>query len=192
MENKTFEYKALKYDELPEDARDKAVEAMYDLNVDYDWWQYTVEDILNEWSKKYGICFELGSLCFDLGRSRQLYFGRGKIWIEKPYKLAYQATGNRGYALLAAKGVLELGFETHYYGGGDGRTVLDVTDYRSADSPDLPVDFDNWFRDLCRGFFKRLNDEYNYLTSREAIEQSIRANEYDFFEDGRRTLTLAA
>lgn len=193
MEEKVLNYKALKYDELSEDARDKALEEMGDLNTFDGWWEDTVEFIAKEWSEKYGICFETSSLCFDLGRGRQLYFhGRGKINVENPYKLVYRATGNKGYALQAARGVLELGFETHYYGGGDGRTALDVTDFRKAGAPDMPVDLDEWFRDLCRDFWGILNKEYDYLTSREAIEETIRINEYDFFEDGRRTKTIAA
>ncbi|MDD4987003.1 MAG: hypothetical protein PHQ43_14760, partial [Dehalococcoidales bacterium] len=180
MVTKTFEYKAIKYDELGEDAKDKALEQMYDLNTYYGWWECTVEDIQNTWEEKYGICFDTDALCFDLGRRRELYFhGRGKIRVENPYKLAYQATGNKGYALQASNGLLELYFETNYYGGGSGRTVLHVSDYRTEKAPDLPVDFDLWFRDLCHDFWSTLHKEYDYLTSRESIEEGIRANEYD-------------
>lgn len=39
-------------------------------------------------------------------------------------------------------------------------------------------------RDFNRWIFRRLQDEYEYLTSDEQVEESIRANEYEFTEDG--------
>jgi hypothetical protein len=193
METRVIKYKAYKYDELSDEAKDKALEVMADINVDYDWWDSTVEYIAEEWGNKYGIEFKPDSLCFDLGPHRQLYFhGQGSIWVSQPYRLAYAATGRRGYGLQAAKSILDLGFTTHYYGGGDGRTALEITDYRRANAPDLPVDFDDWFRGLCGDFFNSLDKEYEYLTSREAVEETIRINEFDFYEDGRRCKCVCA
>lgn len=33
-----------KFDELPEDAQRKVLEHYYDINVDFDWWEFTYED----------------------------------------------------------------------------------------------------------------------------------------------------
>ena len=42
---------------------------------------------------------------------------------------------------------------------------------------DLMNDFNDWM-------YYRLRDEYEYLTSDEAVAESIIANEYEFDEDG--------
>ena len=39
-------------------------------------------------------------------------------------------------------------------------------------------------RDFARLIYQRLEAEYNYLNSDEVVEESIRANEYEFYEDG--------
>ena len=39
-----IETKVYKFDELPEDIKEKAIENLYDINVDYEWWQFIYED----------------------------------------------------------------------------------------------------------------------------------------------------
>lgn len=41
-------------------------------------------------------------------------------------------------------------------------------------------------RDLARWLYRRLEREYEYLTSDEAVDESLRANDYTFTEAGRR------
>ncbi|PRY83576.1 hypothetical protein CLV74_13027 [Donghicola tyrosinivorans] len=41
-------------------------------------------------------------------------------------------------------------------------------------------------RDLARWLYRRLEDEYDHLTSDEAIEEGIIVNAYTFMEGGRR------
>lgn len=43
-------------------------------------------------------------------------------------------------------------------------------------------------RDLARWLYRQLEAEYDHLTSDEAIDDSIIANEYTFTENGRRYL----
>ena len=44
--------------------------------------------------------------------------------------------------------------------------------------------FEEYARDWCRKVYKGLEDEYEYLTSDEAITETILANGYSFTEDG--------
>ena len=39
-------------------------------------------------------------------------------------------------------------------------------------------------RELMSILYKKLNDEYDYLNSSEAIIEHIKSNEYDFTENG--------
>jgi len=41
-------------------------------------------------------------------------------------------------------------------------------------------------RDLARWLYRQLEREYEYLTSDEAVDESLRANDYTFTEAGRR------
>ena len=51
--------------------------------------------------------------------------------------------------------------------------------------PSIQVGFFNWFvKELLNAYWKILYDDYEYLTSEEAIKETIEANEYDFDEDG--------
>jgi hypothetical protein len=42
-----------------------------------------------------------------------------------------------------------------------------------------------WYYDTCRAIYRRLEKEYEYLTSDESIIETIHANEYEFTEDGK-------
>jgi len=179
----------VKYEELSEEAKDRAIEELGDINVDCDWWIPTAEFVRDEWLEKYGIDFEVDGLCFDLSYRRQLYFGKGKIWVEDPRRLLSALPG--GAAILLELELdnndefpFDFSFYTHHYGGGDAETVLRLTDLRDAEAPELPFDEEEWFADLCRDFWRELEKEWEYLTSREAIEETIMANELQFSEDG--------
>lgn len=41
-------------------------------------------------------------------------------------------------------------------------------------------------RDLARWLYRQLEREYDYLTSDEAVDEAIVANEYSFTVDGKR------
>lgn len=41
-------------------------------------------------------------------------------------------------------------------------------------------------RDLARWLYGKLEDEYDYLTSDETVDEAIAANGYSFTEDGER------
>ena len=51
---------------------------------------------------------------------------------------------------------------------------------------DADEDVSEALRDLARWLYGRLEDEYEHLTSDEAVDESIRLNEYSFTEDGVR------
>ena len=61
----------------------------------------------------------------------------------------------------------------------DSPVVQDMT----ADAED---DVKEALRDLARWLYGRLQNEYEHLTSDEAIDEMIRLNEYGFTEDGVR------
>jgi hypothetical protein len=174
------------YDELPEEAKDRAVEELGDINVGYWWWWGLANEFRNEWLEKYGIDFELDGLCFDLSYRRELYFTKGKIWVDDQERLLSALAPEIALELVLGEADFPFTFyfDTHHYGGGSAKTVLLLEDYREEEAPGFPVDVEEWFDDLCRDFWRELNKEYDSLTSREAIEDTIRVNEYKFTEYG--------
>jgi len=61
----------------------------------------------------------------------------------------------------------------------DSPTGQDMT----ADAKDVLIEA---MRDLARWLYRQLEREYGYLTSDEAVDEAIAANEYTFTEAGRR------
>jgi len=178
----------MKYDELSEEAKDRAIEKLGDINVSYDWWIPTAESVRYEWLRKYGIDFEVGGLCFDLGYRQQLYFSKWKIRVVDPWRLLSALPGGASILLeleLAGEDDFPLAFDfdTCYHTAG-GITTLQLIDQRDVEAPELPFDEGEWFNDLCRDFWRELEREYMYLTSKEAIEETIRVNCLEFTEDG--------
>lgn len=64
---KTIEIELYQFNELNEESKQKAVENLYDLNVDHDWWQDTYEDAKS---------INLKITGFDLDRGQQHCTGK--------------------------------------------------------------------------------------------------------------------
>lgn len=71
------------------------------------------------------------------------------------------------------------GFYFHEY-------CMDINLERNDNKPIINEDeFIEAFRDFARLIYKSINKDYDYLTSEEAILETIQANEYTFNESGK-------
>ena len=185
METITRTYEVYKFSELSEEAREKALIQLYDINVFHDWYRDELDYYATQWEEEYGITFKPEDVCFDLDNRRSLYFHGNSIEVVNQEKfIKYHKLGRQ----LRYREV-RFDFDTHYYGGGDGRTSLEMTIYDDDDIKqrpelDLPVDFDDWFRSICEDLISDLRKQYEYITSEEAIIETIEINDYGFTEDG--------
>lgn len=195
-----------RFDALPEDLKDKILEANHDYNTHHDWWEGTydcfVEDMKNigiEVHRMYfsGFSSQGDGACFD---------GRISDW-----KLFLKSVGHNEPALITHAEdtfVFAVQQRGHYY--HENCTSFEV---------DLPLpesDTDEWFlehfspyqddrhsireavwmaiinkyehgllenefievfKDHMRDLYKRLEDEHDYLTSDEAILDSLEADD---------------
>jgi hypothetical protein len=159
MQTKT--YNIYKFDELTDEQKEKAIANLYDINVDYDWWTFTYEDAAN-------IGLEITS--FDLDRNRH---ATGKF-IKDAEFCQHAISQEHGEKTETYKTSREFTKE---------RAQLDVNadDYEEK-LEELENDF---LQSLLEDYSIMLQNEYEYLQSTEAIEETIRANDYDFTEDGR-------
>lgn len=171
MRTETTTRNLYRYDELSEQAKETALQKFADINVNYDWWE---ED--------YSDAETIGLLItgFDLDRNRHAH----------------------GKFLESAEECADKILKEH---GGQCETFMDATNYLQerdrlinewpkdengelSDVYDLDCkldDLDNEFLGLLlEDYSIMLQHEYEYRTSREAIEETIRCNEYEFTEKG--------
>lgn len=203
---RTVEKTLYKYEELSDRAKQKARECYLEGGLDYSWWEYAYEDFARV-AEILGITLSQRSVPLMNGKCRyepEIYFsgfyhqGSGSSFC-----------GTYGYAKGAvakikkyapqdeelhriAQGLQDVQ-RSHFY-----RLTADITSARDhyirvevgdSENPYRDIgEAEDGVRELMNDFndwmFKCLQDEYEYLTSDEAVEESVVANEYEFDEYG--------
>jgi hypothetical protein len=193
MELITKQYKVLEFDELSEDTKQKVIEENYGINTEYyDWYEFATDDFKEQIKEKYGLEFD--KVYFDIEyRNRHLYFN--KIYISdikkfiKGFKRDKISKGDVNFSHKIAKALREdeiiIGFENYRE-----HTSISYNDYTKnsiTDKYKYLEDLQDWFNDnVVKELLKRLTDEYEYLTSKESIIDTIKANDFKFLENGER------
>lgn len=150
-------YTVYKFNELSESAQENAIQELYDINIHEDWYEYTYED-----AKAIGLKID----SFDIDRGSYC-------------KMTYLTTPE-----LTAKAIIMNHGETceTYSLAKDFREAIIGMDIESEEFEDACTDF---LKDLQEEYLSILRREYEYLTSEDAIINTIVANEYEFTEDGK-------
>ena len=163
------------FDELSEDAKKKAIENLYDINVDSEWWESTYDDSANVGINITG---------FDTGRRNDITGNLTMSMCEVCHKLIAEH-GEDCETYKTAKDYLnqwDALVEKH----SDGITKDKVSEYNEYD---FDVEADNLEDDFRKAILEDyliiLRNEYEYLTSDEAIIETIQLNEYTFTENGK-------
>ena len=214
------ETKIYQYDELSENAKEKARE--WYREVDYDWWDCLYEDFA-ERAKELGIELSKKPVLLMNGKTRydpEIYFsgfycqgsgssfaGKWRAWDMNPDKLKSECPTDSELHRIAdvltdcAKEDGEMWADIKAHDDNwirvevnDGETIeekLNELEYKSNEYNLLAQtcqqreqEVAKALRDFNRWIYARLQEEYEYLTSDEHVEESIRANEYEFTEDG--------
>ena len=189
MKTITKETTVYKFSELNEEAKEKAIENLYDINVDTEFWHECVIDNFKEDMEKIG--FQVDKVYFS-GFSSQ---GDGACFegkmIDLRLFLLKHKMGNKFRKFLNYSNDMGISTEHrgHYY--HEMCMIVTVSDYALlySISQERFDSFEEWItetlRDYARGVYKQLEKEYDYLTSAKVIEETIEANDYDFTEDGK-------
>ena len=168
--------------ELSDDAKERALNAFRDINVEYVWWDGAYDMICTA-GKLLGL--DIDRIHFDT----DLYciFDADYEYVCGAVK-AIQAEFPHATDLHDVARKLQDLQKRHFYSLScavkEGRTTNRYScfrfgeDYECEDLGDILDDFAHWARILLR-------DEYEYLTSDEAVKEMIEANEYEFTEDGK-------
>ena len=170
------------FNELSEAAKKRALDAFRYIDVEFNWYEDTFGTIRTA-GKLLGL--EIGDIHFDA----YLYcifdadyeYARGAV-------KAIQAEFPRATDLHDVARKLQDLQKRHFYSLScavtEGRTTNRYScfrfgeDYDCAELGDIIDDFAHWAQILLR-------DEYKYLTSDEAVKETIEANGYEFTEGGK-------
>jgi hypothetical protein len=163
-----IETKVFSFNELNEDAKEKAVQNLYDINIDFEWWEFTYYD-----AKEIG----LKITSFDLDRNRHV---KGEFIFEVK-EVINAILSNHGQTCDTYK-VAE-NYKEEIFSLIEKEENLDFRNY----------DLEGQISDLENEFLESLLEEYSiilqreceYLQSEKAIIETILANDYEFTEEGK-------
>lgn len=164
---KTITINLYSFSELLPEAKQKALNKYFDINVDCDWWHGTYDDAANIGLKITG---------FDLDRGNYIN-GDFTHSAEKTAKQILLDHGN------GCKTYILSSFYLHEVKSiEDAHNKDEDDDKRSEDLQNAENEFRN---NLLNEYHKMLKNEYEYLTSEQAIIETFEANDYTFEINGR-------
>lgn len=169
---RTIRTKVYKFDELTKAVQQKVIENNYDINVYYDWYEFTYEDAKNVGLKISGFDIDRGSYCnLDFIESAE---AAAHLIIDQhgetceTYKTAESYLKERDKAIDTAPKDENGDFENE----------------RELDEKLDELD-EEFKKSISEDYLKMLRDEYEYQTSEEAIKETISVNEYEFTAEGK-------
>lgn len=155
-----------KFNELSDQAKQKAIEHYSDILIDYQWWDFIYED-----ATRLGL--KINS--FDTYR-RDIDI----IYEYNPDDVAYRILKEWGEGTdmhrLATEYITK--YNSLYHEVIDDDCIYDTDEITELDN--------DFLHDLGEYFLSFLQSEYEWRTSEEAIAETIEANDFDFYENGRR------
>lgn len=172
---RTIRIKLFKFKELSEKSQEKAISEFSDINIDHSWWDFIYEDAE-------GIGLQINAFDANPGG-----YCKGKL-LHSLSEVCNLIISNHGeecethktaklYLSEWAKLVKE---------HSDGINTDIVTEEKETEFDELADELEKQFRlSLCEDYRIMLSNEYDYLTSRDAIKESIISNEYEFTKEGK-------
>jgi hypothetical protein len=165
------EIKVYKFSELSDKAKEKALQSLCDINVDYNWWESVYED-----AARIGLKIEE----FDIDRGSYV---RGKFTLDA-IEVAAKIKAEHGEDCETYKDAVK--FLADRDGIIDSWPKDENGEFESDGDLDEKLDAveEEFFKTIREDYRIMLSKEYDYQTSREQVIESIEANEYEFTEDG--------
>ena len=195
---KTKTINTYSFDELNEQAKEKAREWFRAGNLDYDWYEFVFEDAKRVgaligigidgirfsgfWSQGDGASFA-GSYEYKPGSVAAIRREAPQDTELHAITAALAKVQRRYFYQLGATVQFSHRFGNYCHEGCTRITVYDGRDI-DTDLSDAEEEISELLRDFMRWVYKRLESEYEWLMSDEQVDESIRANEYEFEENG--------
>jgi hypothetical protein len=160
-----------KFSELSDNAKQKAIDNLYDINIDHDWWGCTCDDAAR---------LGLKITEFDLERGSYV---KAEFTLSA-CEVAQNILNKHGDICETYKTVESFMEEWQpVY-----NSYLDETSehYESAESEDKLIALEEEFlKSLQEDYRFILQYDYDYLISDEAITETIKCNSYEFTAEGK-------
>ena len=206
---RTIETKLYTFEELSEEAKQRAIEKNRYFNVEDSFWHECVYETFKDQAEEAG--FSIATLSDKRGKGLAIYFsgfwsqGDGAMFeydhisdelknefIEGLKLSPMRKTWLKNQAVICGS-CRHLG---HYY---HENCASHSIDFESSFQWSVAINFHNWiesfaadfedfviskYKDLCRDLYRQLEKEYEYMTSDESVSESLISNEYEFTEDG--------
>lgn len=163
MRKVTREYDVYKFNELPEDIKQKVIANNHDINTDYNWWESIYEDASH---------IGLKTTEFDLSY-RQSISTDPMDSCENIAKLIMKEHGIECETYKIAEKYLTAfnSLRDNHPNDDDYDTALEALD-------------EQFITEISRQYWLTLRQEYEYRTSDEAISDTLIANECEFLANG--------
>jgi hypothetical protein len=172
---RTIETTVFTFDELSDEAKDKALEKLRHVNVDCDWWEFIYMDAENVGIK---------ITHFDTGRGWDIglkFIGSAYDTAQKIMKEYIETCEKFKTAKQFVKDWSELVAEH-----SDGIKLDEVDDDKEYEFDIAADELEKEFtKSIGHDFLTMLQKEEEYLTSDEVVIETILANEYEFTEEGK-------
>lgn len=169
---RTVRTKVYSFNELSNEAQQKAIANLCDINVNFDWWQSTYDDASN---------IGLKITSFELDRNRN---ATGEFLLSA-CEVAQNIFNNHGENCETYKTAQK--FIEVWQPIFDNYMDENSENYESQElENDLQQLEDNFLNELVEDYSIILQNESEYLQSDEAIKETILANDYEFTKDGNQ------
>jgi hypothetical protein len=201
---RTLTTKVYKFDELSDEAKEKARVWFRDGNLDYEWYDGVEEDFKTIgkligievkqilfsgfYSQGDGACFE-GTYHYGKDSVKKLIeYAPKDEELHRIVKGLYEAQKPNNYLIHGT-----IKHRGQYYHYNSTEIELYREDCHGNDlhfKGDSEKIITELLRDLMKWLYRILQKEYDYLNSDEQVDETIRINEYEFTEDGRRSVCI--
>jgi len=160
-----------KFHELSDEAKEKALLNLQHINVELEWWDYTYDDAENIGLKING---------FDIGRPSYVD-GEFLLSANEVAQNIFNDHGDKCETYKTAEN-----FMAEWEPVFSDYMNEDSEHFESYESEQKLEEIESEFlKSLCEDYRIMLMNEYDYLTEEEAIIDTIEANEYEFYENGK-------
>lgn len=171
---KTITTNLYKFSELSPAGKEAALTTLYDININDEWWTNTYEDAAS---------VDIKITSFDNGGAQSI---TGEL-IDTAQTTAIAIIAEHGETCetyKTAKAFLSE-WDQLVKDHSDGSNTDVVCEDKELDFDDLADHLESEFvHSILEDYRIMLDKEWDYLSSEEAIIESIEANEYDFTEEG--------
>lgn len=173
---RTVRTKVYKFSELSEKAKERAIEKHYDINVDYEWHKWTTEE---QEERLTALGFVNPKIMFS-GFASQ---GDGACFICDNVDFRVFLDGK--YAAFASVLSCSITHTWRYYFATSTTVNLNIEDnITDEDYNEIEKAVEEEREKLGNEIYRILEKAYDYLTSEEAIRETIEANDYEFTKEG--------